>query len=299
MIMKKILCLLAFILSSSVSAFAESGTKIMALVGDDVITYNDVLKRYDVAIITNNLQITTDQEKQILVTQILHSLINEKIFAQEAKKLKIQVTDEEINNVIHGIETQQNISHGNFENFLKSKNISKTDALVQITNGIVWEKMLERVIAPQVQVSTAELNEYIESKYLNDFDVSLYLVTDVVSKINKFALTNIHTKIKNCTIAKQLPLIDGIKLSYIQKKVKDLPSALHTRIVNMNVGQKSPIFTNKRNNEFFILCNKSSGLTNEQIHQIKSTILDRKINLQADYYMKNLSKKTFIEIYGK
>jgi parvulin-like peptidyl-prolyl isomerase len=96
---------LAFIGLVAISfAEVESGTKIMAVVGDDVITYNDVQKRYNVIVATNNLEVTTDEEKHVLLRQVLQALINEKIFLQEAKKLKITATEQEINNVINANE---------------------------------------------------------------------------------------------------------------------------------------------------------------------------------------------------
>ena len=97
--------LLAFIGLVAISfAEVESGTKIMAVVGDDVITYNDVQKRYNVIVATNNLEVTTDEEKHVLLRQVLQALINEKIFLHEAKKLKITATEQEINNVIANVE---------------------------------------------------------------------------------------------------------------------------------------------------------------------------------------------------
>lgn len=194
-----------------ITTLAESGTKILAVVGSDVITHNDLEKRMQVVVSTNNIQITSEAENQQLAAQVLKSLINEKIFSQEATRLKIKPTEAEINKVIANIEREQHIAAGKFDEFLKSKNITKADALAQISNSIIWNRILESVIAPQVQVSTTEILEYAK----------------------KHNYKNIDT------------------------------------------------------------------LTSNEMNKIRTALMDKKVELQADYYMKNLSKRTFIEIYNK
>jgi len=281
------------------SAEIEPGAKIMAVVGDDVITYNNVQKRYNVIVATNNLEITTDEEEHALLRQVLQALINEKIFIQEAKKLKISATEQEINNVISNVEKQQNIPAGQFDTFLKSKNINKADALAQITNSIIWDKMLENIIAPKVQVSNVELNEYLESKYFKNYHVDFYLFTTGQTDEEKAELNRVFSKVKSCSDAEKIKLKDNIKLSHVKKKVKDVQPDLYNKLSNVNVEQKAPIFLANKNAQFFILCGKDSGLSQDEIGKLKASIFDKKVALQTDYYMKNLSKKTFIEIYNK
>ena len=292
--------LLAFIGLVAISfAEVELGTKIMAVVGDDVITYNDVQKRYNVIVATNNLEVTTDEEKHVLLRQVLQALINEKIFLQEAKKLKITATEQEINNVIANVEKQQNIPAGQFGAFLESKNITKADAITQITNSIIWDKILENIIAPKVQVSNAELNQHLESKYFKDYQVDLYLFTTGQTVEEKIELNKVFDKVKACSDVDTIKLKDNIKLVHIKKKVKDVQQDLFNKLSNINVGQKTPVFLVNKEAQFFILCNKDSGLSRNEIEKLKASIFDKKISLQTDYYMKNLSKKTFIEIYYK
>jgi parvulin-like peptidyl-prolyl isomerase len=293
---KKITYFLIITLFSFLS-LAESGTQILAVVGDDVITYNDVQTRYKVIVATNNLQVNNEQEAQMLSRQVLQSLINEKIFLQESKKLKIKVSEDEISNIIIEIEKQNNIPKGHFEDFLKSKNISKADAIAQITNSITWEKIMDQIISPQVQVSLTELNEYIENQYPQNFQVEFDLYTAPNDK--QSGLKNVYDKVKACNISDKLKLPEEVKYAHVKNKVKDLPQNLKNKIQGINIGQKTEIFSEKQVAEFFILCEKKPSLTEEEISKIKASLLDKKMSLQADYYMKNLSKKTFVEIYDK
>ncbi len=277
----------------------ESGTKIMAVVGDDVITYNDVQKRYNVIVATNNLEITTDQERYVLSKQVLQALINEKIFIQEAKKLKIKATEQEINNVISNVEQQQGIPPGQFGAFLESKNITKSDAITQITNSIIWDKILENIIAPKVQVSDAELNEYLESKYLKDYQIDLYLFSADQTAQSRSELNSLRNKVNGCGGVEKVKLKDGVKLSHIKSKAKDVQSELFNKLSNINAGQKTQVFMVKQDPQFFILCSKDGGFSRNEREKFRESLLEKKMSLQTDYYMKNISKKTFIEIYDK
>ena len=279
-------------ISWPILSLAEAGTKILAVVGDEVITLNDVQKRYNVVVATNNITISSEEENHAFSRQLLHSLINEKIFSQEAKRLKITASDTEINNVISHIEKQRNLSKGGFDSFLKSKNIAKEDAISQISNSIIWEKILETIIARQVRVSNKELNEYIEKQHLGEYKVGLYLF----SAPSMQELKKTHSEIKHCPLDRFKPS-PNIGVSNLQNTVRALPENIRSRIFGMNIGHKTPIFQSGKEYRFFILCQKKSPLNEEQVNEIRASLIEKKTHLQADYYMKNLSKKTFIEIY--
>ena len=294
--LKKLICLLIVISGFTAAALAESGTKILAVVGDDVITHNDMQKRFNVVIATNNIQISDDTQRQVLSRQVLQALVNEKIFLQEAKKLKIKASQEELDDVIAGIEKQQNIPAGHFDEFLQSKNIAKTDAIAQINNSIIWDKILEKIIVPQVQVSNAELNEYIEKEHPKEMVVDLYLFSTDAANVKQLEKTKMS--LKDCTTVAKAKLADNVKQERIQCKSKDLPVILKDKMIAVEVGQKTPTFSNADKREFFVLCEKKFDLTFTQTGEIRGRIMDKKIGLQSDYYMKNLSKKTYIEIFN-
>ena len=63
---------------------------IVAIVSDEAITMADLVKRLDLVILTSNLPNNSKTRKSLSV-QIIQTLINEKLYSQEAKKMNIRV----------------------------------------------------------------------------------------------------------------------------------------------------------------------------------------------------------------
>ena len=75
---------------------------IVAIVNDDPVTVMDLNNRMQLIIVSSNLPNNLETRKT-LNGQALQSLINEKLQSQQAKKLKISVTIQEVNNNITAI----------------------------------------------------------------------------------------------------------------------------------------------------------------------------------------------------
>ena len=81
--------------------------RIAAIVNDEPITMMDLDARIRLIIVSSNLPNNIETKKN-LSGQVLQSLISEKLQHQEAKKLGIRVTEQEVKNNIRFIEKENN-----------------------------------------------------------------------------------------------------------------------------------------------------------------------------------------------
>ena len=91
-----VLAVCAFLLLSNVSAgYAARSEGIAVIVNDDAITVSDVNDRMRLIVSSSGLPNTSDIRNK-LMPQIIGSLVEEQIRLQEARRLNLDITPQEI-----------------------------------------------------------------------------------------------------------------------------------------------------------------------------------------------------------
>jgi peptidyl-prolyl cis-trans isomerase SurA len=131
--------------------------RIAAVVNDEVISVFDLVSRIRMVMLSSNIPDTPDARKKI-ETEVLRSLVDERLELQEAKKQNVVATDDEINNALSKIEKQNNMQPGQLSEFFKSHGIDRNSLLNQVKASIVWAKLVRRKAAETVEISDDEVD---------------------------------------------------------------------------------------------------------------------------------------------
>jgi peptidyl-prolyl cis-trans isomerase SurA len=131
---------------------------IAAVVNDEVISMFDLVSRMRMVMVSSNIA-DTPEMRQRIGAQVLHSLIDEKLELQEAKRQNVTATDSEINNGLQEIEKQNNMKSGQLNDLLKARGIDRGALVDQLTAGIVWAKLVKRQAAQTTEISDEEIDE--------------------------------------------------------------------------------------------------------------------------------------------
>jgi peptidyl-prolyl cis-trans isomerase SurA len=148
------LCLL---LLSAAAAPAQE-TRIAAVVNDDIVTLDDVAARLNLVMRSSGIP-DSPQTRQRLTPQVLRALVDEKLQRQEAKRLNVTVSDEEIKEGIQRLERQNNMPPGGLDAYLTQAGISRASLIDQLTASIAWGKLVRARFAQDVIISDEEVNE--------------------------------------------------------------------------------------------------------------------------------------------
>jgi peptidyl-prolyl cis-trans isomerase SurA len=135
--------------------------RIAAVVNDDVISVFDMISRLRMTLLSSNIPDTPEARKKT-ESQILRSLVDEKLQLQEAKKQNIVATDDEINNALSQIEKQNNMQTGQLTTFLKARGIDRSTLISQVTASIVWAKLVRRKAAETTEISDEEVDDSLK-----------------------------------------------------------------------------------------------------------------------------------------
>ena len=173
--------------------------KIIAIVNDQPITAADLYERLQLTIVSSNLP-NDSKTRQSLTGQILQTLINEKLQEQEANRLNIRVSEEEIMRNIRFIEERNNLQEGQLTNSLIKSGVPKNALQKNMKANLINEKLLQQIIRPKMIISKEEINNEYKNLILNEgkteFKLSEILINyNEIS--NKKEILSIVVKLRN------------------------------------------------------------------------------------------------------
>ena len=149
-----VFCLVCLVAGSAVA----QETRIAAIVNDEVVSLNDLANRMQLVMRSSGIE-DTPQNRSRIQPQILRSLIDEKLQMQEAKRLNITVTPEELDQAFARIEQQNNMTKGALDNFLKESGIPRSTLADQLSASIAWGKLVRNRLMQDVAISDEEVTE--------------------------------------------------------------------------------------------------------------------------------------------
>lgn len=152
------LCLALCLIRVLTVPVAAQESRIVAVVNADIITAADVAGRLKLVMSSSGMHATAENERR-LATRVLHSLIDEKLEMQEAKRLEVKVTDEDVNQAIANIEQRNNMQKGGVDAFLKQADIPRPTLTDQLSASIAWEKLVRGRLLRDVSVSDEEVSQ--------------------------------------------------------------------------------------------------------------------------------------------
>ncbi len=202
----------------SLPVFAAEYTIVAEVNGDKISNY-ELDNRVTLIAKTSNLPDTPEVKEQIR-RQALKGMINELLQRQYAEKTGINVTPQDLSLAISSLEQQNNIQAGKFDQFISSQNVSKKAVIEQLRSQILWQKIISKEIAPQVQVREDEISDALQQVAADTMkrEVELY---EIVLPIDDGDIS------ETSEFANQLvrQLRDGADFAELAKEFSESPTA--------------------------------------------------------------------------
>ena len=225
-------------------------------------------------------------------------MINEKVFVQEAQRLGIDPSKKEIESVVRNIETSKGMKKGELLKDLSSKGLSTEAFLGQLKTNIIWDSLLSQVISGKIEVSNQEVLNLISNSKPEKVYIDAYIASvDTKNKLDYQSLKNIRNNTKYCSSLDHINSKE-IRIDKVTSNLQEIKGLKTKKIISdMQKGEVSPIYDDMGRSKFAVVCNKKYDMNTTEMSAFDNMIRQQKISVQADYYMQNLKKKKFIEIY--
>lgn len=141
--------------------------RIIAIVNDDIITLKEAEKHVRVEkegrFVSINEYLTN-----LRLQEKIDLLIDDVLIRQQAKRLKIDVEEKEVEAIIENIKKQYLIDDAELKQKLKDDNISYEDFKLGLRSNVLKGRLLNRVISPEVNVTEQDLRQYYD-KHKDEF----------------------------------------------------------------------------------------------------------------------------------
>ncbi len=180
---RSIICLLLPMLWLAFpAALPAQEQRIAAIVNDDVVSAQDLNERLGLVLLTSRIQ-DQEQARRQLSPQVLRSLIEESLQLQEAKRLSINVTPDELNRALADIASRNQMSPDQLEQMLAGNAIDPKTLKSQLRAQISWLKIVNQRLRPQVNVTVDQLEIAVEEAKRNQGQPE-YLLSEIVLPVD-------------------------------------------------------------------------------------------------------------------
>ncbi|MGH7226449.1 MAG: SurA N-terminal domain-containing protein, partial [Gemmataceae bacterium] len=143
------------------------GPNVVATVNGKPLYRADLDKMYK-ASLNGNQQKPSQQEADIQRLNVLHQMIENEILQQQAAKLNLVASDEDVNAKLN--EMKAPYTEEEFNQHLKDLGITLDDFKKEIRENLTDNKLLNREIESKINITDAEISDYYTS-HKADFDL--------------------------------------------------------------------------------------------------------------------------------
>ena len=150
-----------FVAASPVAYAAAAQEGIAAVVNQGVITHSDVNERMRLVMASSGLPNNDDVRTKIR-PQILNMLIDEALQLQEAQRLDIEVTPEEVESGIDMVAQNNKIDPATFRKMLAGSGIKMSTMADQVRSQMAWGKVIQKKLRPKVNVSETDIDARLD-----------------------------------------------------------------------------------------------------------------------------------------
>ncbi len=145
------------------NARAQESLRIAAVVNEEIISAFDLQARLRLIITLSRLP-RTDATLKSLVQPTLRALIDEKLKLQEAEKLGISVTQDEMDTSISIIEKRNRIKPNTLIDMLEANAVDPESLFDQLRSEIAWSRIVTRRHRSRVTISDEEIDTAVAAE---------------------------------------------------------------------------------------------------------------------------------------
>ena len=141
-------------------AAAQDMLRPAAVVNDEVISMLDLEMRVRLALLSTGRS-DTPEVRQRIVSRVMRGLIDERLQAQEAERLDIKVTEDQVSGAVANVASQNQMTADGFIGILERRGILPQAFLDQIRAQLTWQALIARRLRPSVRVTDDEVDDLV------------------------------------------------------------------------------------------------------------------------------------------
>lgn len=155
----------ALVYASAASAAATVLDRIIAVVDEDVVLQSEMDQRMAAV----NAQLANAPQGQVppedvLKKQVVDRLVVESLQLQMAERAGVRISDEELNQAMQGIASQNQLSLAEFQRAIEADGISYVQMRDQIRREIAISRVQQGIMRNRIQITEQEIKDFLASE---------------------------------------------------------------------------------------------------------------------------------------
>jgi len=314
------LCFIFFIISFTEARSADVVERIVAVVNNDIILLND-LNQYTKQIMGKIKESGYSPEEELAMIKkvrqkTLNTLIDVKLTDQQIKKLKITVSEEEVDKTINKVVKSKNSNVQELKKALETQDISWEEYRQRYKDQLLRRKLINKEVTSKYVVTTEDIKKYYEDHKEKFMGKKKYHLRNIVIKASayddderKTALDKINEILDDLKQGKTFSTLamlysdsktsmDGGDLGFIN--FEDLSMQLKDALKDKKAGECSSIMDTDFGFQLFYIeeISGTKGKTVEEATpEIESELYSEFVDKQYNAWLGNLKKRSHIKIY--
>ena len=280
-----------------------------AVVNDEVISVLDLAMRVRLAIVGAGVQ-DSQEVRRRLTPQVLRGLIDERLQLQEAQRLDISVSDDDVARALEQIAGQNNMSEGQFLSMLRNRGIIPTTLIDQIRAQIAWQTVVRRRLRPTISISEEEVQEVADrltsrqgslERRVAEIFVAVESATqeeEALANANRL-LEQLRGGANFAGLARQFSQSGTANLGGDRGWIRDgeLPEELNRALTQMGPGEISPPIRTVSGFHILLLrdMRKNEGQEVDRA-RIQQNLTDQRVNQLAQRSMQELRRTANVDV---
>ena len=307
-ILFKIFAILFFIICNTNTVYAKFNLPNVIIVNQNHIAQPEITQRWQFFLNTSKISNQKNiQNLAIWQEKLLEKLIEETIILQNAQKLKIEISPDELNNHLVEIATKQQKTLMQWQDFLQKNNLDFSYYVKQIKAEILWFKIIEQKIKPKIQISNLEINEVAEQNNSSLLEPQFLMAEIVINNNNKNTEKFVHNMYQQLLMGADFNiLVNQFSISESAKNngligwfaKQDLNKKVYKVIANLSINSYSLPVQIENNWYIFKVINKKyqNNLDENTKNKLENLIFQQKLNNFSKSYLQDLKNHSVIEI---
>ncbi len=171
------------LLAAAAPAAAQELNRLAAVINDEAISAVDLEMRVRLALMSSNLPDNMDIRRRV-VPQVLRKLVEERLQLQEARRLKISISPEDIKRGIATIEQNNRMQPGQLAGILSAAGLPLSVLERQTEAEIAWARVIRLRLMPRVKIGDDEIDDRLELLRTN-IGRPEYLLAEIVLPVDE------------------------------------------------------------------------------------------------------------------
>ena len=301
-----VLAILVSLFGSAASAWAQAEQSIVVLVNDDPITVYDIEQRQRFLAVT-----TQEQPSPALKKKATDMLVEERLQIQQARKLGITSSEEDVNKVLAGMAKNNNMSPEQLGSALGQMGVNIKTLRDRIKAQVVWQDVVRKKFRRDVSIAQSEVDKALgggadaeapkEETTLQLRQVKYEIPTDAdQASIAKqlAAVESVRAKVQSCSnLSSHTKDIKGFKIKTLQDQLPgSLGQPMRTLVMNAKIGQMTPPTLSGSAIEAYAVCGKHAVKGDPQKRQMtEMKLMEEELGIRAEGLLRDMRQDAFIE----